>query len=185
VYSGYVHVLKDCVPKSFMILPTRKRDARTRMAQIRHLHHALIGRNASMTRHVAELRTEVSVRWSTGTLADVLQTAAEYAVQTLDGLQFMAVPLEQIVSSVERWAGVCEELCNGRDDIQLSERAIDMAAHAMNECGVAVDRVLRLLTHPSAVTGKYRWEERPTAPVDGIIFSNRFAYCYAYAFLIR
>ena len=172
VYSGYVHILKDCVPKSFMILPKMKRDARKRVMQMRCLLDTLNGRNASLIRHAAQLRTEVSVRWSTGTLADVLQTAAVYAVQTLDGLQLMAVPWHQITSSIETYIFRCDELSYGRDDTRLSRREVDMAAQAMNECGVAVDRVLRLLKPPSPVTGKYQWEDRPTSPtstVNGMI----------------
>jgi len=147
-----------------MMLPRRKREARNRLMQMRRLHGTLSGCSASLMRHAAQLRTEISVRWSTGTLADVLRTAAVYAVQTLDGLQLMAVPWRMLTSSIETYIFKCEDLAYGRDDSLLSGRQIDMAAQAMNECGVAVDRVLRLLKPPNSITGKYRWEERPTSP---------------------
>lgn len=137
---------------------------------MRRLHQALSGRNAGMTRHAAELRTEVSVRWTSGTLADVMSTAATYAVQTLDGLQFMAVPLQQLTSSIDSWLFRCDELSYGRDNRQLPGRSIDMAAQALNECGVSVDRICRRLARPSTMSGRYRWEERASARLNGMYF---------------
>jgi hypothetical protein len=134
------------------------------------LQNALNARNARMTAHAAQLRTEVSVRWTSGPFADVLSTAALYAVQTLDGLQFMTVPLQQIASSVECWTFRCEELGHRRDSSQLARRDVDLAAQALNECGVSSDQIRRRLARPSTLTGKYRWENRAAATENGILF---------------
>jgi len=175
VYSGYVHVLKNVVPKTFLTLPTTGWQARKRLAQMRRLQLILCDRNASMAAHAAQLRTEISVRWTSGTLADVLSTAALYAVQTLDGLQFMAVPLQQIASSVESWIFRCEELGHRRDGSRLVRRDINMAAHALNECGVSTDQIRRRLQRPNTATGQYGWEDREAATEDG----KRHKYFYS------
>lgn len=168
VYSGFVHVLKDNVPRKFMMLPLTIRAARQRVADMQRLHDVLQRRNVTMIRHAAELRVEISIRWTNGSLADVMSTAAVYAVQTLDGLEYMAVPLTQITSSISTWAARCDELTHGRDNTRMSARSLDLAAHALNECGVSTDRIDRRLERPSSVTGRYGYDEPAPATVDGM-----------------
>jgi len=106
-----------------------------------------------------------------------MSTCARYAVQTLDGLQFMPVPLEILRASIASWTSRMNEISRGRDSTSLSRRAIDIAAQVLNECGVASDQVRRRLHRPSDVTGKYRWEERPAA-TDGKHFFKFISCCF-------
>lgn len=145
VYTGFVHVLKALVPKSFFQLPLHVRAARQRVGHMGRLQQALEARDNRLTRHAAQLRVEVSLRWTSDSLADVMHTAAQFAVQTLDGLCYMPVPLDQLKTSIAGWVSQCESLGHGRDSNELSKRRLDLAARALNECGVATDRILRRL----------------------------------------
>jgi len=60
--------MKAAVAKQFVMLPLKIRDARRRLAQMRRLQSALVDSSGAVAKHASQLRLEVSLRWTSGSL---------------------------------------------------------------------------------------------------------------------